>query len=330
MEIIKFNNVFIDSTSVCVGPEESKSVYKDFFDKPYNDLRLGYDSFEKSEMHMQDDAIQIVFKKTKLNINSIKYAISGDLINQNVISNYTLRYYNFNVIGIYAACATSVLGLILGALIVTNTHENTLCLTSSHNATSERQFRNPNEYGGAKSETQTKTVTSACALILTKEKRKVKVKQGLIGNIIDIGFKYPDDMGRAMAPAACESIIKYLTLTNTIPSDYDLILTGDLSKYGSDIVLKILEEKYGYINNYNDCGMMIYEKNMKIYCGGSGCSCMPTIAYSYIFKMLEEGKMKRVLLCATGALMNQTMTLQRESIPAICHIIELEGYNDLS
>lgn len=330
MEIIKFNNVYIDSTSVCVGPEETKSVYKDFFDKTYDDLRLGYETFEKAEMHMQDDAIGILLKKTKLNIDSIKFAISGDLINQNVISNYTLRNYNLNFAGVYAACATSILTIILGSLIVINTSENTLCLTSSHNATSERQFRNPNEYGGVKSETQTKTVTSACALILTSQKRRVKVKQGLVGKIIDVGFKYADDMGRAMAPAACESIIKYFELTNTLPSDYDLILTGDLSKYGSDIVLKLLEEKYGYIDNYNDCGMMIYEKNMKIYCGGSGCSCMPTITYSYIFKMLEEGKLKKVLLCATGALMNQTMTLQRESIPAICHIIELEGYNDLS
>ena len=66
-----------------------------------------------------------------------------------------------------------------------------------------------------------------------------------------------------MAPAAAESILRYLELTNTTPADYDLILTGDLSKYGSDLVLKVLEEKYHEVNNYNDCGLMIYGSDIK-------------------------------------------------------------------
>ena len=98
-----------------------------------------------------------------------------------------------------------------------------------------------------------------------------------------------------------------------------------MSKYGSDIVLKLLEKNYGYVDNYNDCGMMLYDASLKVYCGGSGCACLPLVSYGYIFNQLSEGKINKVLLCATGALMNTTMTLQKESIPAICHVVELES-----
>lgn len=330
MEIIEFKNVYIDTTAVCAGKEEAQGPFCSYFDKIYQTLRLGEKSFEHAEMKMLDDAIKIALKKTKLRGNKIKYAISGDLINQDVISYYTLRKYPFSVVGIYSACATSCLGMTLGAMLVEKTNESVICLTSSHNATSERQFRNPNEYGGAKGETQTKTVTSACSIVLTNEPRPVRISRAYIGEVIDLNQKKPDDMGRAMAPAASESILKYLKLTNTKPSDYDLILTGDLSKYGSDLVLRVLEDRFHEVDNYNDCGLMIYGSDIKIFCGGSGCACLPTVSYSYIFNMLKLKKYKRILLCATGALMNQTMSLQGESIPAICHIVEWEVNNDLS
>lgn len=330
MELIEFKDVFIDTTAVCAGKEEAEGPFKSYYDKLYNDLRLKQKSFEKAEMKMLDDVIKMALKKTRLKESQIKFAVSGDLINQNVISNYTLRNYPFSVVGIYSACATSCLGMILGGLLVEKNKEGVICLTSSHNATSERQFRNPNEYGGAKGETQTKTVTAACGIILTNSKRAVLLKRAYIGKVIDLQQKRPDDMGRAMAPAAAESILKYLELTNTIPNDYDLILTGDLSKFGSDLVLRVLEDRYHEVNNYNDCGLMIYGSNIKTYCGGSGCACLPTVAYSYIYNMLKLKKYKRVLLCATGALMNTTMSLQKESIPAICHIVEWEANDDFS
>lgn len=330
MALIEFNNVYIDTTAVCAGPEEAEGPFISYFDKIYRNLRIKQKSFEQAEMKMLDDVIKISLKKTRIPESKIKYAISGDLINQNVISNYTLRKYPFQTVGIYAACATSCLGMILGGLLVDKTKENVICLTSSHNATSERQFRSPNEYGGAKGKTQTKTVTASCSVLLTGERRSISLKRAYIGQVIDLEQKKADDMGRAMAPAASESILKYLELTNTTPADYDLILTGDLSKYGSDLVLKVLEKKYHEVNNYNDCGLMIYGSDIKIYCGGSGCACLPAVSYSYIYSMLKMKKYKRILLCATGALMNPTMTLQGESIPAICHIVEWEVNNDIS
>lgn len=206
MELIEFKDVYIDTTAVCAGNEEANGPFKSYFDKTYKDLRMKHKSFEKAEMKMLDDAIKMALKKTKINEHDIKFAISGDLSNQNVISNYTLRNYSYKAVGIYAACATSCLGMILGGLLVEKTGENVICLTSSHNATSERQFRMPNEYGGAKGQTQTKTVTAACSIILTNKKKKIALKRAYIGQVIDLKQKKPDDMGRAMAPAAAESI----------------------------------------------------------------------------------------------------------------------------
>ena len=57
---------------------------------------------------------------------------------------------------------------------------------------------------------------------------------------------------------------------------------------------------------------------------GSGCACCGTVFSGYFFKQLKENKMKKVLLIATGALMNSTSSQQGESIPGIAHAISIE------
>ena len=44
----------------------------------------------------------------------------------------------------------------------------------------------------------------------------------------------------------------------------------------------------------------------------------------YFFKQLEDKKINRILLIATGALMNSTSSQQGESIPGIAHAISIE------
>ena len=39
---------------------------------------------------------------------------------------------------------------------------------------------------------------------------------------------------------------------------------------------------------------------------------------------MKKGKLKKVLLVATGALMSQTMANQKLTIPAIAHAVSLE------
>ena len=45
---------------------------------------------------------------------------------------------------------------------------------------------------------------------------------------------------------------------------------------------------------------------------------------------MKSGKFKRVLLVATGALMNPSLVNQKETIPSIAHAVSLEVENDIS
>lgn len=132
-----------------------------------------------------------------------------------------------------------------------------------------------------------------------------------------------------MAPAAMRTIITHFEDTKSKPEDFDLILTGDLGKLGSEIFLDLMEyHGYKLGNNYNDCGQMIYNNNQKTFQGGSGAGCSAVVLNSYILKKLQEGTFKKVLFAATGALLSPISSQQGESIPGICHAIVLERSDD--
>lgn len=325
-EVMKFNNVYIKSSVALGGPKEAKGPLNHLFDELYNDLHMGQKTFEGAEIYLQKEVIAKLLQKTNLMAEDIEAVFGGDLINQVVVSNYALREYEIPFVGLFGACSTSVLGMLVGSLYLDRCENSyAISLTSSHNATSERQFRNPTEYGGAKVKSVTSTVTGAAGFLLTNEKTDIKVSAGLFGKIIDIGLTDMFDMGRAMAPAACETLIEFFEKTKTLPKDYDLILTGDLSEYGSNIVREVLNERYNYSVNYNDCGLMIYDRTRQnVFAGGSGCACCATVMATYVINEFKNKKLDKVLIAATGALMNQMMTLQKESIPAISHVVLLE------
>lgn len=127
-------------------------------------------------------------------------------------------------------------------------------------------------------------------------------------------------------PAAADSIATFLSETDTIPDDYDLILTGDLGKVGSDLLCELISEKYNYDISkvHNDCGLLIYDRNTQdVNSGGSGCGCSACVTASYITQKMYSGEYARVLFAGTGALMSPLLSLQGESIPAVAHIAEL-------
>ncbi|MBE5735733.1 MAG: hypothetical protein E7356_00015 [Clostridiales bacterium] len=132
-----------------------------------------------------------------------------------------------------------------------------------------------------------------------------------------------------MAPAAMSTLVAHFRDTRTTPDDYDLILTGDLGKLGSEILLDLMEhEGVKLKENYNDCGHMMFNNNQKTYQGGSGAGCSAVILNSYVVKKMDEGKFKRVLFAPTGALLSTTSSQQGETIPGICHAIELRRVDD--
>ena len=268
-------------------------------------------------------------KKSGLKKNEIDVVIGGDLLNQITASTYGTCGVGNSFIGIYGACSSSVLGMILGAnFIEGGFSNNAVCLVSSHNMSSEKQFRYPTEYGAPRPDSATFTATGAACCLLSREKSDVKIECATLGKIIDYEQNDPNDMGRVMAPAAIDTLVRHFKDTGRTPNDYDLILTGDLGKYGKDIVKDYLYTKYNInlSNNYDDCGVMLYdlEKDKKIKAGGSGPVCSALVVYSYIYDLLKRKKLKRVLFIATGALFSPTLIYQKENINSIAHAISLE------
>jgi len=86
----------------------------------------------------------------------------------------------------------------------------------------------------------------------------------------------------------------------------------------------LLKEENQKYNEYDDCGCLLYDVTQNVYQGGSGPVCNALVSFGYIYKMMLQGKYKRVLVLATGALLNPVMTNQKLSIPCVCHGYVLE------
>ena len=325
----KYKNVYIKDTSTIAGIYESNGPLKKYFDKIYNkDFYIDEKSFEKAEIKLLKDSISLLLNKTHLNDKDIDLLISGDLLNQITASDYAAREFKIPFLGIFNACATSGVGLIIASTFIDSKKANNCIVsTSSHNMAAEKQFRNPTEYGTPKPETATFTVTGGASIFLTNTPTDVRIDSSTTGLVIDKGIKDPNHMGAVMAPAAADTIYRHLKNTKRTINDYDLILTGDLGKYGKQILLEYLKKQYNLDISkiYNDCGTMIFDtKKQPVLAGGSGPVCSALVNYSYIYKQLKERKLKRVLIVPTGAIFSPTMLFQKESIPAIAHAISLE------
>lgn len=329
--ILNFRNVYVDNASTVCGPYEAKGPLAKNFDKKYTeDLYCKEKSFEKAEIRLLEDSIKILLKKTKLTSKDIDLVIAGDLLNQIISSCYGALNLKSPFLGIYTACATSIEGLLIGSTFIDGGKvNNALISCSSHNMSSEKQFRNPTEYGSPKPETATFTATGGASILLSNKPSRIRVVNGLIGTIVDLNQKDAFNMGAAMAGAAADTLYKYLTETNTKVSDYDLILTGDLGKYGKEILKDLMKNEYNIdlSKNYNDCGTMLYdlEEQKEVMAGGSGPVCSALVNYSTILKDLMENKYKKVLLIATGALFSPIMLYQKENILSIANLICLEA-----
>ena len=329
--ILNFRNVYLDNASTVCGPYEAKGPLSKNFDKKYtDDLYAREKSFEKAEIRLLEDSIKILLKKTKLTSKDIDLVIAGDLLNQIASSCYGALNLKSPFLGIYTACATSIEGMLIGSTFIDSGKvNNALISCSSHNMSSEKQFRNPTEYGSPKPETATFTATGGASVLLSNKPSRVRVVNGLIGTIIDYNQKDAFNMGAAMAGSAADTLYKYLTETNTKASDYDLILTGDLGKYGKEILKDLMLNEYNIdiSKNYNDCGTMLYnlEEQKEVMAGGSGPVCSALVNYSTIIKGLMENKYKKVLLIATGALFSPIMLYQKENILSIANLICLEA-----
>ena len=323
----KYNNVYINEVSTITGPKEGEGPLSKFFDKSYSEYYMGSDTWEQAEIKMNTENIDLLLNKCNRSKKDIDIFISGDLLNQIVASSYAASTLNIPYMGIYSACATSTEGIIIASnMIEGGLINNSIVNVSSHNNASEKQFRYPVEYGGPKPVTQTFTVTGSASALISNKKSNIKVESATLGKCIDSGVKNVFDMGSVMAIAAADTIDKHLKDTKREIGYYDLILTGDLGMYGKNLLKDVLKDEYGYdTKNVDDSACMIYDINKQsVYAGGSGPACIALVTYSYILNLMRQGKLNRVLMVATGALMNPTMVNQKLSIPSIAHAVSLE------
>lgn len=123
-----------------------------------------------------------------------------------------------------------------------------------------------------------------------------------------------------------DTICRLFDDTQTAPEDYDLILTGDLGKLGSDILRSLLRERGIELGQrYIDCGSLIYSVDQNCYQGGSGAGCSASVVNQFVLPQMREGKYRKVAYLATGALMSTQSCYQGETIPCISHGIVIEN-----
>lgn len=310
-----------------VGPKEGQGNFGPYFDYVMRDDFFGEKTFEKAERKMLESAITGVIEKAKLSPKNIDIMVAGDLLNQIISSSYAARAFDFPFLGVYGACSTMAESIAVGSVLVDGGYcENIVCCTGSHFSTAERQYRFPLELGNQRPPSSQWTITGAGSCVLSLKGEGPRVTMVTFGKVVDWGVNDVNNMGAAMAPAARDTLLSHFRNTNTTPEDYDLIITGDLGKLGSEILIDLMEDEGITLGtNYGDCGQMYFRRDQKTLCGGSGAGCCATVFNSYIMAKLLDGQYKKILFMPTGALLSTTSTQQGDTIPGVCHAIVIEA-----
>lgn len=325
---IKFTNPpVIAGTGTIVGPMEGRGPLADDFDVALPDMTCGEKTAERSERKLLEQAAQIALERSSVDKSMVDYYIAGDLLNQIISASFSARQLAIPFLGVYGACSTCAMGTALGGMILDGGFANyVLVACSSHYQAAERQFRYPIELNIKHKTTSQYTVTGAGALVLASSGEGPRVTWATTGKVIDLGVKDQCNLGAAMAPAAADTFLRHVADTGHAPDTYDLILTGDLGSLGSELFRALVKDAGCNLQgNYNDCGLMIFDtKTQRVGAGGSGCACSAVVTFGHVLKQMERGKLKKVLLIATGALLSPLSFQQGESIPGVGHAIVIE------
>lgn len=307
------------------GPKEKEGDLGEFIDITLDDDKFGEKTFEKAEKKMLYTVIDGCVKNSGKDIHDINAIIAGDLLDQIISATFSARSFDTGFLGVYNACATFTEAITVGAALVDGGYmQNVVCGTSSHFSSAERQYRYPLELGCTRPPQAQWTVTGAGACVIGKGEG-VKIVNATVGRVIDFGVSDVNNMGAAMATAAADTLCTHFKETGLSPSDYDLIVSGDLGTLGSRILKDLTWEKGYDINaNHIDCGELVYHIKESEYQGGSGAGCSSMVFCSYLHKRLKEKRFKKILFMATGALLSSLSSQQGETIPGIAHAVGIE------
>ena len=310
------------------GKKEAEGPLGHTFDVKNRDTYFGQKTWEQAEKHMQQQALKKLASKAGMGLKEFDLIFSGDLLNQCIGSSFTLRNLGIPHLGLYGACSTMSQSLLLASMAVGGGFaEKVVAMTSSHFASSERQYRFPLGYGGQRTPTAQWTVTGSGAALVCREGSGPKITACTIGTVTDLGIKDANNMGAAMAPAAYATIRAHFDDLKTAPEDFDLIVTGDLGQVGKELLLELArQDGVSLGGKITDCGTLVFDNTKQdVHAGGSGCGCSAIALCGYLLEQLNTGKLKKILFCGTGALLSPTSTQQGLPIPAVCHGVCITG-----
>ncbi len=325
--------VYILNSASIVGTKEGQGPLGLLFDKVGRDDMFGCKTWEEAESTLQKEAVGLALEKAGLRPEDISYIFAGDLLGQSMATSFGISSYQIPLLGVYGACSTCGESLALGAMSIAGGFaDKVACVTSSHFASAEKEFRFPLDYGSQRPLSATWTVTGSGAFVLSDEpegggrKARARISAMTVGKVVDYGLKDSMNMGACMAPAAASTLEQHFTDFAGQPEEYDKIITGDLGKVGQRVLIDLLRKKGIDISDQHmDCGLEIYDAaSQDTHAGGSGCGCSAVTLSAYILKQLEEGNWKKVLFMPTGALLSKTSFNEGMSVPGIAHGIVIE------
>lgn len=310
------------------GKKEKEGPLGHELDLTRNDAYFGQKTFEQGEKRLQQLTLETLARKAAMKTRDFGLVFSGDLLNQCIGSSFSLNNTGIPHLGLYGACSTMAESLLLAAMTVCGGFsDNVVAMTSSHFASSERQYRFPLGYGGQRPPTAQWTVTGAGAALVSSQGKGPRVDACTVGTVMELGVKDANNMGAAMAPAAFETIQAHFRDLGRSCEDYDLIVTGDLGQLGKECLLTLAQRKGLPLGGkLTDCGNLVFDNTQQdVHSGGSGCGCSAITLCSHLLNRLNCGKLKRILFCGTGALLSPISTQQGLPIPGICHAVSIQG-----
>lgn len=328
--------VYILNSASIVGKKEGEGPLGDLFDMVGEDDLFGCNTWEEAESNLQRDAVYMALGKAGKKPEDIRYLFAGDLLGQSIATSFGLAAYQIPLFGLYGACSTCGESLALGAMAISAGYADYVaCVTSSHFASAEKEFRFPLEYGNQRPLSANWTVTGSGAFILgggpEKDSQGQQPRAAItgitVGKIVDYGLKDSMNMGACMAPAAADTLTQHFQDFGADPEDYDRIITGDLGSVGQTVLLDLLRDKgYDITRQHMDCGIEIFDaQSQDTHAGGSGCGCSAVTLSAYILRQLERHHWKKVLFMPTGALLSKTSFNEGKSVPGIAHAVVLEA-----
>ena len=310
------------------GKKESEGPLAHTFDIRSQDAYFGQKTWEQGEKQMQKLALRKLAEKSGMLPGEFDIVFSGDLLNQCIGSSFTLRNMNIPHLGLYGACSTMAESLLTASMAVGGGFaDKVVAMTSSHFASSERQYRFPLGYGGQRTPTAQWTVTGSGAALVCAEGKGPKISACTVGTVKDLGIKDANNMGAAMAPAAYATIRAHFDDLKTGPENFDLIVTGDLGQLGKELLMELAKiDGISLGGKLTDCGTLVFDNTRQdVHSGGSGCGCSAITLCGYLLDKLNTGKLKKILFCGTGALLSPTSTQQGLPIPGVCHAVCITG-----